>query len=248
MPEKLRIIQLSDCHISASANTRYRGIDPRQSLESLLPVVRAWAPHVVLLTGDLAEDGSEEAYEYLATRLQTLGVELFTIPGNHDHRLRQKNVFAETALEDPLLIERGNWQLILLNSAVDGQVPGALTGRMIHGLERALSNQVAARIIVLHHQPVLSGSSWIDRFPLLQAEKFWSCLDGRQDVRAVLWGHIHHAWTGQRNGIKLLGAPSTSVNTLADQQKFNFDVAGPACRWLELGASGGLETGILHAG
>ncbi len=247
MPEELRIIQISDCHISAAMTARYRGINPRQSLEILLPAVKAWAPHMVLVTGDLADDGSEGAYEYLANQLNHLGVRVLTMPGNHDHWLRQKSVFAETALEDPLLIERGGWQLILLNSAVEGQVPGTLTARMICGLERALSNPHTARIIALHHQPVESGSPWIDRFPLLQPESFWSCVDGRADVRAVLWGHIHHAWSGQRNGVKLLGAPSTSVNSHADQEKFNFDAAGPACRWLKLGPGGGLETGILHS-
>ena len=247
MQQDLKIIQLSDCHISAAEDAGYRGINPRQSLEDLLPAVRAWAPHLVLLTGDLAEDGSKDAYEYLAARLNQLGVPVYTVPGNHDHWLRQKSVFAETALQDPLLIERQGWQVILLNSAVEGQVPGTLTERMISGLQRALTSPHTARIIVLHHQPLEIGSPWIDRFPLLQPESFWSCVDGREDVRAVLWGHIHHAWSGQRNGVKLLGAPSTSVNSLAGQEKFNFDAAGPACRWLKLGPGGGLETGILYS-
>ena len=224
----------------------YRGINPRQSLENLLLAVRAWVPHMVLVTGDLAEDGSKDAYKYLATQLNHLGVRVFTMPGNHDHWLRQKSVFAETALEEPLLIEQGGWQLILLNSAVEGQVPGTLTERMITGLERALSSPHTAKIIALHHQPIAIGSPWIDRFPLLQPENFWSCVDGREDVKAVLWGHIHHAYCDQRNGVKLLGTPSTAANSLAGQEKFNFDSAGPACRWLKLGPGGRLETGILH--
>ncbi len=229
-------------------DTRYRGINPRQALENLLLAVRAWLPQMVLVTGDLAEDGSEDAYEYLAIELNNLGVRVFTLPGNHDHPLRQKSVFTGTALQDPLLIERPGWQLILLNSAVEGQVPGTLTARMISGLKRTLSSGDTARIIALHHQPIAIGSPWIDRFPLLQPENFWSCVDAREDVKAVLWGHIHHAYSGQRNGVKLLGTPSTAANSLAGQQKFNFDPAGPACRWLKLGAGGRLDTGILHTG
>jgi hypothetical protein len=44
----------------------------------------------------------------------------------------------------------------------------------------------------------------------------------------------------------LLGAPSTVANSLPQTRRFTLDLAGPACRWLELGVDGGVETGLLR--
>jgi hypothetical protein len=36
------------------------------------------------------------------------------------------------------------------------------------------------------------------------------------------------------------------ANTLAGRDAFTLDLGGPACRWLEFGADGTIETGVLR--
>jgi len=241
----LKVIQISDFHVSADGNARYRGINPRETLESMMPRITAWQPDLVLATGDLAEDGSEEAYHYLAATLGQVQAPVYTVPGNHDHCSRQTACFADTAVEEPLLIEDTRWRIVLLNSAASGQIAGVLSPPMLGGLESILADTSKPTILVLHHQPVMVGSPWIDRYPFLNTEEFWSRVTGRTSVRAVLWGHIHHDYSATKAGVNLLGCPSMAANSLAGQEKFTFAAAGPACRWLRLSDDARLETGIL---
>jgi len=241
----LKVIQLSDCHISADEGASYRGINPRQTFKAVLDRVKAWQPDLLLVTGDLAEDGSKAVYAFLADTLSEMAIPVLTVPGNHDCLSKQKEYFPYTASEEALYYETSAWQLILLNSAVKGQVPGALSASTRAGLESLLKEKTKSTLVVLHHQPVAVGSPWIDCYPLLQPAQLWSLLDRNKAVKAVLWGHIHHEYSVTRLGIELLGSPSTSANSFAARDRFTFDPSGPACRWLKLSPDGQLDTGIL---
>ena len=238
---------MTDCHVSAAPNATYRGINPRATLESLLGPIRRLKPGLLLASGDLAEDGSKEAYEYLAKKLGSVAAPLITVPGNHDEFERQKCVFPQTPIDQPLLVQMGNWQILALNSAVRRQIAGTLDEAMLDGLERLLRDSQSFKLLVLHHQPLPTGSDWIDRYALNEPEKLWDRLAGRSDIKAIAWGHIHHEISGMRAGIRLMGTPSTSANSVPHQKKFTFDPAGPACRLIELGPEGEVSTRLVRA-
>lgn len=242
----IRIVQLTDCHVSASPAAMYRGINPRHNLERLLGPVSELSPDLLLATGDLAEDGSREAYEYLARKLASVAAPLVTVPGNHDDFGLQKALFPQTPTDVPLLTSLGHWQIIAMNSAAAGRIDGVLDEKMLNGLDRLLEDRRQFKLLVLHHQPVATGSRWIDRYALNEPEKLWGRIDGREDIRAIAWGHIHHEITAVRAGIRLLGTPSTAANSMAHAERFSFDPAGPACRLIELGPDGQLETRLIR--
>ena len=75
---------------------------------------------------------------------------------------------------------------------------------------------------------------------------FLRFVDREPRVRCVLWGHVHQDFRAVRKGVHLLGGPSTVANSLPRTRKFSLDLEGPSCRWLELGADGGVETGLLR--
>jgi Icc protein len=91
------------------------------------------------------------------------------------------------------------------------------------------------------------GSLWIDRYGLEGADSFWSLVERHPRIRCVTWGHVHQEFHIRRKGIELLGAPSSVANSLPRREKFTLDLGGPACRWLELHADGGIETGVIRA-
>ncbi len=243
----LRLIQLSDCHVSADPAARYRGLNPRVTLEAVLEVAMGWQPDLLLVTGDLSEDASPESYRYLADQFAQLGVPVLSLPGNHDLPQAQKASFPDCPVDEPWVHDTGGWRLVLLNSTVANEVPGALSDRMLNGLRSCLAESPGIpKLLALHHQPVLTGSAWIDRYPLLKPERLWTVLDDYPEVRAVVWGHIHHVFSVRRRAMRLLGAPSTVANSLPEQAKFTHEAAGPACRWLRLGSGGVLSTGVLR--
>lgn len=243
----LRIIQLSDCHVSAEADCLYRGSDPRGTLESMLQAARTWSPDLLLATGDLSEDASEDAYRYLSERLSTLDVPVLTTPGNHDLASLQAAWFGVCPVEEPLVYPAGDWRIVLLNTAVEGYVPGMLSNRMLEGLADALAEREHPKLLVLHHQPVPVGSPWIDRYPLEEPERLWEMIDGRPDIRAIAWGHIHQEFAAWRGATRLLGCPSTATNSQPACSEFTPDPRGPACRWIKLGPDGKIATGTLRA-
>lgn len=241
-----RIIQLSDCHVSASADAVYRGIDPRAGFEQLLTVVAGWQPDVVLLTGDLAEDGSLDAYAYLHARLATLGVPLNSLPGNHDDAGVQAQVFASTAIDEPLQVRAADWLLLLLNSSRPGQIGGTLDDPQLEALRCALDSHPGPAMVFLHHQPVPVGSTWIDRYALAEPDRLWQVLDRHDNARLVAWGHVHQVFEGEHNGIRLLSAPSSAINSLPGKETFTPDEGGPACRWFIAHDGGEFESGLLR--
>lgn len=207
--------------------------------------VRDWQPDLLLVTGDLAEDGSDETYVYLSQMLRKFDVPVLTVPGNHDRAEQQRVFFPNTPVDEPIGFESSHWQFIALNSAVDQKIPGYLSVQTTNELEGSLAQGTKPTVVILHHQPCAVGSSWIDRYPLEEPGRFLEVLEKSTRVKAVLWGHIHHQFGKSEQGIQWLGSPSTAANSLAHCEKFTFDPAGPACRWLKLSRTGRLETGLL---
>jgi len=247
VPEVLKIVQLSDCHVSGQPGVDYRGSDPRANLERLLPAIRQFAPDTLLLTGDLSEDASPAAYRYLVDRLSGLGAACLALPGNHDDAGRLQNHFAAPDGHVPLVFEHDHWQLLLLDSAVPGEIGGRLPARALQELDQALARNRKPKLVALHHQPLPIGSHWIDRFPLAEPEAFWDTLAKHPRVQLVVWGHVHQAGTFSRGGITALAGPSSASNSLPGRRRFEADPKGPACRWLRLEANGVFETGVLNA-
>ena len=101
-------------------------------------------------------------------------------------------------------------------------------------------------LVALHHQPVLAGAPWIDRYPLEQAQRFLDFIDRDRRVRCVVWGHIHQDFRAERKGVTLLGAPSAVANSLPKTRVFTLDLEGPAGRWLELGNAGAVAAGVIR--
>jgi Icc protein len=247
MLRSVKLVQVSDCHVSADGQALYRGINPRHNFEKLLDRIRSWQPDALILTGDLSEDASKASYAYLAGTLSTLDVPVWTLPGNHDHPQSQQKYFPETAVAEPLVQQAGEWRLVLLNSSVEGAIHGAFSESVLTSLEQELAPGDVPAIVALHHQPLPVGGPWIDRYALRDADALWRVLDRAPCVKAVIWGHVHQGFDSVRGHIRLLGAPSSAANSLPGCERFTHDETGPACRLLELCENGILKTGLLSA-
>ena len=244
----IRLVQFSDCHVQGTPGAVYRGVDSRQTLAECLAVVRSYGPDLLIGTGDLSEDYSEASYHYLKHVLTPVGCPFLTLPGNHDDASSQQRIMVHCPVDRALVHDVGSWRLVLLNSAVSGEVPGSLSREMLSSLETALGSRPGPKAVFLHHQPLPVGSPWIDRYALKHPERLWEVLDAASDIQLVAWGHIHQPFTAVRNKVRLLGSPSTAVNSLPGREKLTPDPRGPACRWLELADDGSFETGVLGKG
>jgi len=244
--KKLRILQVSDCHVSADAKASYRGQNADRNLKKLLPVMRAWDPDLVLLTGDVSEDASAASYARVAVMLGTIGSPILALPGNHDDPEVMKQHFRQGPWTGPYGKERDRWLVVLLDSTEPGRISGSLSQQALERFDLLLRSSTAQFILVaLHHQPVAVDAQWIDRYALENAGAFFNFIGRERRVRCVAWGHVHQDFQEVRDGVTLLGAPSSVANSLPRTERFTLDLDGPSCRWLELGSDGTVETGIL---
>ena len=245
---ELRVIQLSDCHVAADRSALYRGLQAERNLVGLLPAIRRWRPDLLLLTGDVSEDASAASYGRVSALLDSLGAPVLALPGNHDDPAVMRRFFPRGPWDAPLFHGARGWQFVLLDSTAPGRIDGVLSRQSLQALKTGLQRSQSQHVlVVLHHQPVPIGSPWIDRYALDDPEWLLGLLDRDERVRGVLFGHVHQAIGMERKHALLLGSPSSVANSLPGREKFTLDIAGPACRWLRLGAGGQIETGILHA-
>jgi Icc protein len=242
----LKVLQVSDCHVSADPEAVYRTRNADRNVRSLLPAMRAWNPDVILLTGDVSEDASPAAYSRVADMLGEIDAPLLALPGNHDDPRIMQNHFRQGPWDGPFVQEAGSWLLALMDSTVRGRVSGCIQQQDLDRLDAQLDASSADFVLVaLHHQPVPVNAPWIDRYALENPDVFFKGLDRDLRIRCITWGHIHHDFRSKRKGADLLGAPSAAANSLPETERFTLDPAGPACRWLELHEDGRVETGLL---
>jgi Icc protein len=248
-PDAVRILQISDTHLYADTSRRLAGMDTNESLleilqlarESLLPV------DLVLATGDLVHDSSPEGYHRLKDQLGTLGAPIYVLPGNHDDTGAMSLYLENDSISMPAAADHGHWLIIMLDSSLPDAERGHLTDAELEKLESGLRNHPDKHVLVcLHHQPVPSGCAWLDKMALDNPDPFFSIIDRYQNVRCILWGHIHQTFETERNGIPLISTPSTCIQFTPNRDKFGIDPTPPGCRWLTLLPDGNIETGVAH--
>lgn len=250
----LELLQITDCHLTKSASSDLLGVVTRDSLDAVLSLVEKNidknehpTADFMLASGDIAQDASPEAYQYFREKTKTLSPESGWFSGNHDDTqvmfssLSDQGVFSKIHRFD-------HWQLVLLDSSVRGSVHGRLAEAELACLEEVLSERPDLHTLVcLHHHPVDIGSVWLDRIGLHNRDAFFNVLDKFQNVRGVLWGHIHQEWESTRNGVSMLATPSTCIQFLPKSAGFAVENIAPGYRWLSLHSNGHIETKVYRA-
>jgi Icc protein len=247
----VRAVQLTDAHLCQSRGGTLLGMDTDRSLQAVIDLVKRERPAIdlVLATGDLSDRGAREAYQRLPDYFGQLGAADFWLPGNHDERAQMEAVVAGTPrLSDEILVSR--WQILMLDSQVPGEVGGCLGCEELARLDEALQRAREAdlhSLVCLHHHPVVTGCDWLDQQIVADADAFFGVLDRYDGVRGVLWGHIHQQVERDRQGVALLGSPSTCVQFAPGSADFLADDLPPGYRWLDLHPDGTLESGVSRA-
>ena len=248
MSQIIRIVQITDCHLSGDQEQEYRGENSHKNLRGLLKKVKTFAPDLLLATGDLSEDASPASYAALQAYLEPQGIPALALPGNHDDAGLLAEAFPGSPVDSVAVSKHGRWQIIRVNSCLEGKPEGRLSEQTLQQLNHVLLDEPhRLRLLALHHQPIAANSPWIDKYRLFEPEAFLALLGRAPGVKAVVWGHIHQVHDTEMNGIAMLGGPSSAINSLPGMEKFTADSLGPACRWLELDADGTIRNGVIAA-
>jgi Icc protein len=242
----VRLVQITDTHLYAEPRGALLGMVTLDSLDAVLDLVagEALPADAVLATGDLVHDGSAAGYALLRERLGRLACPVLALPGNHD----DPGTLAEMLSQAPVRRARearfGGWQVLLLDSTVPGEDGGRLDEAELAWLDERLGSGSGHALVCLHHSPLPTGSDWLDTMRLANADAFFAVLDRHPGVRGVLFGHIHQTLEATRNGVRIMGSPSTCVQFAKVRPRFGLDPRPPGYRWLALLPDGGIRSGV----
>lgn len=241
------VAQITDTHLFANTNEQLLGLQTQASFQAVLQQVKELnpCPDVLLLTGDLSQDGTSESYELLQRMVRPLGIPTYWLPGNHD----QPEVMAQVLTRSPISAQKsirvGGWHFLLLDSTVAGCVHGELSPSSLEWLDHELSQSNGMpTLIAFHHPPFAVGASWMNDIGLRNADQLFAVCDRHPHIRLVLFGHIHQEFAHQRHGVHYLGTPSTCIQFKPNCSDFSLDEKSPGLRLIRLFTDGTWETSV----
>jgi 3',5'-cyclic-AMP phosphodiesterase len=246
----MKILQITDPHLYGNASGNLRGVETDSSLRHVLDDALGEGTSAseagysaILATGDLVQD---DPSGYLRFKSIFAGQRkpVLCIPGNHDEPEAMSRSLNVEPFQYCGARSLGPWQFIMLDSYDPGHVGGRLKASELARLDAALAASPAHALVCLHHHPVAMGSRWLDGIGLANADEFWGVIDSHAHVRAVVWGHVHQAYDGERKGVRLLGTPSTCAQFLPQSERYAVDSRPPAYRRLDLRDDGGIHSVI----
>lgn len=235
----LKIVQISDCHLGASAEDRLLGMNTDVSLDAVIAQVRQ-PVDLLVVSGDIASAGSPAAYQRAFQKLDGLAERMVWLPGNHDELDAMGRV---GGAHMPFIVELGGWQIVLLNSRVPGKVGGSLKTAELARLAAELDVDKPA-LVFTHHHLLPIGSAWLDEQRIDNADLLLDFASQQSQIKAVACGHIHQQWQGQYRGLQLLSSPSSCIQFAPNSDDFALEDINPGFRWFTLEASGAFDSGV----
>lgn len=239
----MRLIQITDCHLQADPQARSRRGIPLRQLEAVVAAVREAQPDVVIVTGDVSNDGSAASYQHARQVFAALQCPWFWFGGNHDQPAQLRDIHPIQEV-----IDLGNWRLVMVDTHAAGFAHGELGEARIAGLVTRLAEDERPTLLAMHHPPLAVGSAWLDGIGLKDSETLWQALAPFAQVKAILCGHIHQAFVGRRQldrgEVMVYGCPATADQFLPGAVEFAVDeVLRPGFRIVDL-ADGAWSTWV----
>jgi len=220
------LVQLSDLHLRAGEDSG----GPATRVQHAVRAVAALRPYprAVLLSGDLADEPSEAAYEQAHALLAPLELPLHAIPGNHDERELLRSRFgpgpAPAGTPICFAVRCGPLRVIGCDSTNPGSAGGALGSEQLRWLDGALAEEPETpTLLALHHPPVLTGVRSMDAIALCAEDRaaLEELLTGHPQVRTITCGHVHTTMMTAFAGRPLLICPSTNSAVRLDLRELD---------------------------
>ena len=243
---ELRLVQVTDTHLTGTPDGELLGMNTARSARAVIDAAKSSGNiDGFLVTGDIAADEQPTAYVQLE---EMLGQDIpsLWLPGNHD------DIRSHLDPQEPHLRRRlrtPNWDVVMLETQVQGEVGGALNASELAALEVAIDEAVAENkyLLVATHHPLRSmGSAWLDEQSVRNADEALRMLAPHADRVMTISGHVHQESDAVISGIRMLTTPSTCVQFAPESEDFALDDRPPGYRSLRLYADGSVQTEVVR--
>ncbi|NJO34625.1 MAG: phosphodiesterase [Rhodospirillales bacterium] len=202
-----KLVHLSDLHFVPPGERLY-GLDPLERLQSCISSINNHHPDadLCILTGDLADAGSREAYQLLKTALSDLCIPYMLLLGNHDDRRNFTGVFGPAVAAAGFVqaaMDLGDIKVLSLDTlepSLGGG--GTLCQQRLSWLDEMLATYRNDQIVIaMHHPPFDPGIAHFDTIQFHGSNALADVLQKYEGIRHVMFGHVHVAMTRIWRGI-----------------------------------------------
>jgi len=205
-------VHVSDLHVSVhSERGRDEESNSKEILRNTIDLINKLEPQpqFVVFSGDLADSGDVESYEYIKSVISTSKSPVICALGNHDNRSNFRKVFYDSLSGHPYfyISKHGDINVIVLDTNQPGKVSGNICAEQFNFLQDAvLESEEVRKILVLHHPPRIDkdGLSWTT-LNESTSYRLAGILEGRK-ILGILCGHIHLNQFTNWNNIPLISS------------------------------------------
>ena len=215
-----RIVQITDLHILADDGETISGVNPSQSLTKVIGDILSMSPppRMVIASGDLTDDGSELAYQQLQKLLNRLPCPVYVMAGNHDETNVMNSVLPGDNIFSQHQSSCENWQLIFVNTKIEGGSYGYVSKGELAWLEQQLVESGDHPVLLaMHHTPLKLCASATCQFE--NAKEFIALVQQYPNVKGMIAGHTHNDVEEVRGNLRIMTTPSTMVQVTHNQHE-----------------------------
>lgn len=219
------IAQISDTHLAGWGKKTF-GIAPMaENLARCVTHINNLNPQpdIVLVTGDVSNNGTADECERAADILGNLNCPFYVIPGNHDNRETLVSVFGKKSCPAEAkdfvnyTIEGYPIHLIALDSTIPTAPGGEICESRARWLDNRLQESVSKPVIIfMHHPPIKFGVAETDIDGFIGADRLGSIIEKYDNIERILCGHIHLPALAKWRGTVISTAPSIGMRLLLD--------------------------------
>ena len=209
------IAQISDSHLFADCDGLHHQANVYQNLVKVLTdIKRQSLIDVIVFTGDLTQDHSDESYQLFVNAVQACGITtpFYFVAGNHDEPELLSRYLSQAPFRQDKIIETPHWQVLLLESK--SATPAGVFSKAQADIAQANIKPKKSQLLLMHHHGVDAGF-FIDQHGLENKADLQQFLNQHRSIKAVGCGHIHQALTlpmvMSERTINLYTCPATSI-------------------------------------
>jgi len=208
--KSLRVAHITDIHLLAESGAKFYGVDTAISLQNVLDAILELEvlPNIIIVTGDLAEDGLTATYQRFCQILAGIDIPIYVLPGNHDNIGNMHDIITGESIHFLDKVKVESWVFIFVNSQVSGESYGYISSHEMALLKANLETAGSAPVVVaLHHTPMEICPRV--NCQLRNVNNFNQLIDSFSCVKAVIAGHTHTDAEKNNIGHTQFTTPST---------------------------------------
>jgi len=200
------LAQISDVHCGPMLR--------KETLRAAIKEINELSPEVVLVTGDLTENGLISEFETAAKELKKLKTDkVIYLSGNHDYRSTGYLLFKEF-FPFSQVTETRDSVIIVLSSARPDRDDGEVGHRQNLWLEKTLGrHKDKVKIVAIHHHIIPVPDTGADQITIVDAGDVLRSLIKSQ-ANVVICGHRHRPWRWKIEDMLVVHAGSVSCEKL----------------------------------